>query len=330
MAAASSRPSCSNTESRSERRQPAGARPARGRAPRPARSGRPGRHHPVDQPDPEGLPSVHLAAGEDQVHRPAGTDQPRQADRATVDERHPPATAEDPEAGVVCSDPKVAPDRQLQPTGDGVPLDGGDDRLAEAHPGRTHRPVPVGLDPVVEALQVGAGAERAACSPQHCHRLGGVGVEGPEGVGELLRRGPVDGVSHLGAVDHDRRHWTVGLDPHAHRSIMTCADGSRPSGREPSDCRGVRAARGAGCSCRSPVGVDDPAVLPDGAVVGDVLRGGRTLTGGDLDPARPVALVEVEVEVGATGAGQAPGELARAGHREADRGRLGAARPRCR
>ena len=120
----------------------------------------------VDEADPLGLDAVDAAAGEDQVDRPAVADQPRQADRAEVDERHAEAPAVDAERGVGGGDPQVAPQRQLEPAGDGRTLDRRDHRLAEAQPGRPHRARPVVADraPVAlgERLEVGAGAEVAA------------------------------------------------------------------------------------------------------------------------------------------------------------------------
>ena len=125
----------------------------------------------VHEADALSLLGVDLTPGEDQVQRPAGADQPGQPDRAAVDERHSPATAEDAEPGVLRRDPEVAPDRELEATGDGVPLDGGDHRLPQPQPGRSHRAV-AGLLHLVAALgpdrlEVGAGAEGAAVAVQH-------------------------------------------------------------------------------------------------------------------------------------------------------------------
>ena len=63
------------------------------------------------------------AAGEDQVERAALADQARQAHRAAVDQRHAPAAAEDAEHRVFVGHAQVAPQRQLEPAGDGVARD---------------------------------------------------------------------------------------------------------------------------------------------------------------------------------------------------------------
>ena len=170
-ASSSVRPSCSSTESRSWRRHSCGSS-ASGRASASASArALAGRDHPVDQAHPLGLPRVDRAAGEDQVHRPAGADQPRQPDGAAVDQRHAPAPAEDAEHRVAAGHPQVAPERELEAAGDGVPLDRGDHRLRQPHPGRAHRAVAVLGDLVAalgaDRLEVGAGAEGAAVAVQH-------------------------------------------------------------------------------------------------------------------------------------------------------------------
>ncbi len=175
-----------------------------------------GGHDAVHQPDPLSLLGVDLTPGEDQVQRAAGADQPGQPDRAAVDERDAPATAEDAEPGVRRRDPEVAPDRELEATGDGVPLDGGEHRLAQPHPGRAHRAV-AGLLHLVAALgpdglEVGAGAEGAAVAVQHRDAGALVGVEGSERVGQGRRGGAVDGVAGVRAVQDHRRDRAVVLD----------------------------------------------------------------------------------------------------------------------
>ena len=56
-------------------------------------------------------------------------DQPRQPHRPAVDQRHAPAPAEHPEHRALLGDPQVAPQRQLEPAGDGVTRDRRDHRL---------------------------------------------------------------------------------------------------------------------------------------------------------------------------------------------------------
>ena len=147
----------------------------------------------VDQADALGLDTVDAPPGEDQVDGPAVPDEPRQAHRAEVDERHAEAPAVDAERGVGGGDAQVAPHGQLEPAGDGGALDGGDDRLAEAQPCRPHRARPVIADraavTVGEGLEVGAGAEVATRAGEHGHGQGVVGIEGLERLEQQRRRG---------------------------------------------------------------------------------------------------------------------------------------------
>ena len=83
------------------------------------------------------------ATGEEQVHRPAVADETGQVDRPTVDEWNAEATAEHAEDGVRGGHTEVAPQGQLQPSGHGRTLDGGDHRFGQAEPGRAHRTGPV-------------------------------------------------------------------------------------------------------------------------------------------------------------------------------------------
>jgi len=68
--------------------------------------------------------------------------------RPAVDQRHPPAAAEDPEHGVGLGHPQVAPQRQLEATGDGVARHRGNHRLGQHQPARAHRRIAVGRQPV--------------------------------------------------------------------------------------------------------------------------------------------------------------------------------------
>ena len=85
---------------------------------RPAR--RPAARRRLASPIAQRLLGADRPAGEDQVHRRALADQPRQPHRAAVDQRHAPAAAEHAERRVRVGDPQVAPQRQLQPARDGV------------------------------------------------------------------------------------------------------------------------------------------------------------------------------------------------------------------
>ena len=90
------------------------------------------RHDLVDQPDPLRLGRVDHAAGEDQLHRHAMTDDPRQPLRAAVAEADVPAPAGDAERGVLVGDAEVGPARPLEPAGVGDAVDGGDRRLVRS------------------------------------------------------------------------------------------------------------------------------------------------------------------------------------------------------
>src|SRR3990170_4675916 len=100
-------------------------------------------HHAVGQPPLERLGRADGPAGEDHVERAAHADEPRQADRAAVDEGGTPAPAEDAELRAFVHHAEVAPEGQLQAPGDGVAVNGRDDGLAQKHPAGTHRAVPL-------------------------------------------------------------------------------------------------------------------------------------------------------------------------------------------
>ena len=174
----------------------------------------------IRKADPQRLVTLYAAPGQDQVEGVAVADQPRQPNRAAVDQWHAPSPAVHPERGVACGDTQVAHDRQLQTAGDAVALDGGDHRLAEHHPRRSHRAVVghVGLDPVAalggDRLEVGAGAERAGGTGEHGDRQRLVFLEQPERRRQPGCRRPVDGVAGVRPVDRDHAHRPVELDVH--------------------------------------------------------------------------------------------------------------------
>ena len=76
-----------------------------------------------------------------------------------------------PKHGVLLGHAQVAPERELEPAGDGVARDGGDHRLAQEHPRGAHRAVAVGRrrgSPArADGLEVRARAEGAALAPEH-------------------------------------------------------------------------------------------------------------------------------------------------------------------
>ena len=172
--------------------------------------------HAVGQPQGESLRRRHGASGEDQVHGPPVPDDARQADGAEVAQRHAEAAAEHSEDGVLGGDTQVAPEGQLNAPGHGVALDGGDDRLAQRQPRRSHRAGPVVGDgpaiPLGHRFEVGAGAEGCAGPREDGHGTVVVLVEGHEGLTQLVGAQAVDGIAALGPVDRDHRHWSVVLD----------------------------------------------------------------------------------------------------------------------
>ncbi len=181
---------------------------------------RPRWHDAVREPHRECLLGTDRTAREDQVERAPEPHDARQPHRPAVDQRHAPAAAEDAEHRVLLDDPQVAPQRQLKSARNGVSGDGGDHRLTQQHARGAHRPVAIGRDAVAlgrsGTLEVGAGAEGAACTPQHAHARLLVGVKRAERVGERLRGRPVDRVADLRLIEDHRRDGTVALDHDAH------------------------------------------------------------------------------------------------------------------
>lgn len=66
-----------------------------------------------------------------------------------------PTGGEHPEKRVLLDHPQVAPERQFETAGPGVPGDGRDDRLGEQQPGRPRGPVAV-VRPAVAAFGAGS------------------------------------------------------------------------------------------------------------------------------------------------------------------------------
>ena len=145
------------------------------------------------------------------------TDEAGEADRTEVAQGDAEAAAEDPEYGVLGGHPQVAPEGELDAAGHGVALDGGDDGLGEGEAGRAHGAAAFVGDGAAVALghglEVGAGAEGAAGAGEHGHGGLGVGVEGEEGLAELVGADAVDCIAALGAVDRDHGDRAVMLDP---------------------------------------------------------------------------------------------------------------------
>ena len=175
-------------------------------------------HDAIGQPHRQRFGGIDRAAGQDHVHRATMPDDPRQAHRAAVDQRHPPPSAEDTHYRVLLDDPHIAPQRQLQTTRDRISADRGDHRLRQHHPARPHRAGPGAVHRVgirrAERLEIGSGTECSVIAPQHGDGSRVVLVELVERRVQLGGRGPVDGVARLGPVHDHRRHRAAALDPH--------------------------------------------------------------------------------------------------------------------
>jgi hypothetical protein len=131
--------------------------------------------------------------------RMAHADQPRQAHRAAVDQRHAEAAAVDAEVRVLLHHAQVAPERQLHAAGHRGAADGGDHRLGQQQARRPHRAG--GCASSGFEVQVASTRRRrppaAPCCAPNCRsqpaqkwplapwktatRACGVGVEGEEG-----------------------------------------------------------------------------------------------------------------------------------------------------
>ncbi len=174
---------------------------------------------PVGQAHRERLGGAHGTTGEDQVHGTPVTDDAGQAHRAQVAEGYAEASAEHTEDGILGGHPQIAPQGQLDPARHGVPLDGGDDGFGEREPGAAHGPRAVVGDGAAialgECLEVGAGAEHAGGTREDGDRAALVGVEGEEGLAELVGAHAVHRIAALRAVDGHHGHRAVVLHPEA-------------------------------------------------------------------------------------------------------------------
>ena len=88
-----------------------------------------GRRHPIDESHFQRFLSRYGTPGQDQIHRMPQPNQSGEADGPSIDERYPPSAAKDTQHRVLFGNPEIAPQRQFQATGHGVPGDGRDHRL---------------------------------------------------------------------------------------------------------------------------------------------------------------------------------------------------------
>ena len=126
-----------------------------------------GFHQAVGEAPLQRLLRIDGAAGEDHVHGAALADDAGQAKRAAIDQRHAPAPAIDAEDGGLGCHAHVGHQRQLEPAGDRVAFDGGDQRLGERDEG-------------IRRIAIGQQARRP-----HRRLLGMLlGAEEPDAVGD--------------------------------------------------------------------------------------------------------------------------------------------------
>jgi len=173
----------------------------------------------VHEPDALGLVGLDVAAGEDQLERPAGADEARQPLRAAVTGDDAQLRFRQPHHRVVAGEPHVAGERQLAAATESVAVDRGDHRLA-ALLEQVHHRLPEARDVLGRAgrersqfIDVGAGDERLLALPGEDQRpLGGVGRERAHRVGDLGQRLAVDGVHDLRPVHEQHRDLLAPLE----------------------------------------------------------------------------------------------------------------------
>jgi len=97
------------------------------------------RHHLLASADLQAFLRRHLAAGEDNLHGAPLSDQPRQADRSTVEQRNSPTPAIHANVRRFLHDAYIAPKGEFHAAGNRWPGDGRNNRFVELEPGRTKR-----------------------------------------------------------------------------------------------------------------------------------------------------------------------------------------------
>ncbi len=146
-ASSSDMPCCSYADRRSLRRQTCGSAASSCASAIASSSACAGLAEPVREAHAQRLVAGDAATGQDQVERVAQADEPREPHGAAVDQRDAPTAAEHAEDGVASGDAQIAPQRELEPARDGVPLDRRDHRLGRGASGtvpsgRRRRPRP--------------------------------------------------------------------------------------------------------------------------------------------------------------------------------------------
>src|SRR2546422_1461944 len=161
--------------------------------------------------------SLDSAAGQDEVHRVAVPDQPGQTDRAQVEQGDSKAAAEYPENRVDCCDAEVAPERELEASGDRVAFDGRQHRLAQKQACGTEGPPRILGPPRLrghvrgDRLEVRPSAERASGAGQHGDARPVVPVVLLEGAEERLCGRGIHSVAHLRPVDGNDENFLISI-----------------------------------------------------------------------------------------------------------------------
>jgi hypothetical protein len=191
-----------------------------------------GRHHVVHQPVAERPGRVEAPARHQQLQRDPLGQHPRQPLRAAGARDDRARHLRHAELGVLRGDADVARDRDLQPAGQAVAVDRGDDRLpalkvagdaAERRARHLTRVAPLSGHHLGHRHQVVAGGEGAfAGAGEDGDPEVGVVAEVAEGGVQLVAGLGVDGVQPVRAVDRDQRQVSLllvedPLEPIGHR-----------------------------------------------------------------------------------------------------------------
>ena len=187
----------------------------------------------------------HGAAGEDHVIGAPLSDDPGQAHRAAINQRHAPAAAEHTEHGAARRHAHVAPDRQFKPAGHRVALDRRDHRFGQHQargPHRAHdwlgarvpplrrdidRVQPVLPDTRRGGLEIEPGAKRAclAGEDRRIHRV--IPVKGKEGFEQGACGLRVNRIARSRARDRHHTCAPCRVKPYCHARPSRC-DTSTP------------------------------------------------------------------------------------------------------
>ena len=210
---------------------PAGSARSRARAlPRPRGSRRPARGARTARS--RALLRRHFAPRENDVERPAPSDDARQPHRAAVDQRHAPAPAVNAHVGALLHHADVAPERELHAAGDRRPRHRGDHGLRRVQPlgpigPRGTGPSPSGKSsaaigsfrPTMEAAYLRSKPAQNAPPAPHSTATDWPGSRSNSSKAAVSASAlPVHGVARLDTVADQGRDRSVALDMQCHCS----------------------------------------------------------------------------------------------------------------